>query len=69
MGAHLRPGRPLRANVENNAEARLAAHHPLIGGLGRFERKNLIHRSDVVGLAEQKRIFLIGRSARVPTAH
>jgi hypothetical protein len=39
MGAHLRPGRPLRANVENNAEARLAAHHPLIRGLGFFERK------------------------------
>ena len=35
----------LRVDFENNAEARLTAHHPAIGGLGFFERKNLVHRS------------------------
>ena len=44
----------LRADLENNAKACLAAHHPVIGGLGFFERKNLIHRGDLVELTEQK---------------
>src|SRR5580704_11693656 len=59
----------LRVDLENNTEARLAAHHPVIGGLGFFERKNLVHRRDVVELTEQKRVFRVDRSARIPAPH
>ncbi len=46
-------------DLENNTEARLAAHHPVIGGLDFFERKNLVHRGDAVALTEQKRVFRV----------
>src|SRR5580704_14106684 len=59
----------LRVDLENNTEARLAAHHPVIGGLGFFERKNLVHRGDAVELAEQKRVLRVDRSARIPALH
>jgi hypothetical protein len=42
----------LRVDFENNTEARLAAHHPVIGFLGFLKRKNLVHRCDVVELTE-----------------
>src|ERR1700730_12151974 len=59
----------LRVDLENNTEARLSAHHPVIGGLGFFERKNLVHRGDAVELTEQKRVFRVDCGARVPTPH
>jgi hypothetical protein len=31
----------LRGDLENNTKACVATHHPVIGGLGFFERKNL----------------------------
>src|SRR5580704_6593416 len=59
----------LRVDLENNTEARLAAHHPVVGGLGFFERKNLVHRGDAVELTEQKRVFRVDRSARILAPH
>src|SRR3977135_3868692 len=59
----------LRVDLEHNTEARLAAHHPVIGGLGFVERKNLVHRGDVVELTEQKRVFRVDRSSRIPAPH
>ena len=59
-------GRPWRAYWY--AETRLAAH-PIIRGLRLLQRKNLVHRPDVIELAEQKRVLGIGRCPRIPTSH
>src|ERR1700720_596437 len=59
----------LRVDLENNTEARLSAHHPVIGGLGFFERKNLVHRGDAVALTERKRGFRVEGRGRTPGPH
>ena len=59
----------LRVDLENNTEARLAAHHSVIGGLGFLERENLVHRGDAVALTEQKRVFRVDRGARKSAAN
>jgi hypothetical protein len=41
----------LRGDLENNTKACVATHHPVIGGLGFFERKNLTAEAYLCGLA------------------
>src|SRR5208337_5651305 len=44
---------------EDDAEARLAAHHALVGFLGPLQRIDLVHRGDLVAQTEAQRIFRI----------
>lgn len=53
-------GSAASAHFEDDAKPRLAAHHPIVGGLGVLEGENLVHRTHVVNSTEGERIFGIG---------
>ena len=56
----------LTGNVKDDAEPRLAAHHPLVRFSGSFQRKNFVHGMHIRRRTEFKCILRVDGRSRVP---
>jgi hypothetical protein len=47
----------LQTDLEHHAKSRLATHHSVISGQRLFQREYLVHRGDVIEVAELQSVF------------